>query len=153
MAFSPFSALLPDRCTPKLRRLQAELGARHSLREAACLLGTLLPCSPPNHANLRNRLHRVAGELHAEEARAVETPPAPAAEATSDPGIVVVAIDGAHVRAAPGCQTRHLDVTVGKVEAAGCPPCRFALALSGTERPLLALRAALAAQGGGRACR
>ena len=34
-----------------------------------------------------------------------------------------------------------------KVEAAGCPPRRFALAPSGTEQPLLPLRAALAAQG------
>jgi hypothetical protein len=148
VSFSPFSELLPDRCTPELRRLQAELGARHSFREAARLLGTLLPCAPPNHASVRNRLHRVAGDLHTEEARAAtETTSAPAAEtAASDPGIVV-AIDGAHIRAVPGYQTRHLDVTVGKVEAAGRLPRRFALAPSGTERPLLPLRAARAAQG------
>ena len=146
VSFSPLSELLPDRCTPELRRLQAALGARHSFREAARLLGTLLPCSPANHASVRNRLHRVAGDLHAEEARAAETASAAAAETASDPGIVV-AIDGAHIRAAPGYQARHLDVTVGKVEAAGCPPRRFALAPSGTERPLLPLRAALAAQG------
>ena len=146
VSFSPLSELLPDRCTPELRRLQAELGARHSFREAARLLGTLLPCSPPNHASVRNRLHRIAGELHAEEAKAVETTPAPETKTASDPGIVVI-IDGAHIRAAPGYQTRHLDVTVGKVEVAGCLPRRFALAPSGTERPLLPLRAALAAQG------
>jgi len=146
MSFSPLSELLPDRCTPELRRLQAELGARHSLREAARLLGTLLPCSPPNHASVRNRLHRVAEELHAEAVKATETISAPAAETASDPGIVV-AIDGAHIRAAPGYQTRHVDVTVGKVEAAGRPPRPFALAPSGTERPLLPVRAALAEQG------
>jgi hypothetical protein len=148
VSFSPLSDLLPDRCTPELRRLQAELGARHSFREAARLLGMLLPCSPPNHMSVRNRLHRVAGELHAEEARAGSIASAPVAEtAASDPGIVV-AIDGAHVRAAPGYQTRHLDVTVGKVETAtGGPSRRFALVPSGTERPLVPLRAALAAQG------
>ena len=147
VSFSPLSDLLPDRCTPELRRLQAELGARHSFREAARLLSMLLPCSPPNHASVRNRLHRVAAELHAEEAKVANTASAPAIEtAASDPGIVV-AIDGVHVRAAPGCQTRHLDVIVGKAEAAGCPPRRFALAPSGTERPLLPLRAAPAAQG------
>ena len=146
VSFSPLSELLPDRCTPELRRLQAELGARHSFREAARLMSTLLPCSPPNHASVRNRLHRAAGELHAEEAKAVEASPVPEAGTASDLGIVV-AIDGAHIRAAPGYQTRHLDVTVGKVEAAGCPPRRFGLAPSGTERPLLPLRAALAAQG------
>ncbi len=70
----------------------------------------------------------------------------PAAETASDPGIVV-AIDGAHIRAAPGYQTRHVDVTVGKVKAAGRPPRRFAVAPSGTERPLLPVRAALAQQG------
>ena len=56
-------------------------------------------------------------------------------------------IDGAHIRAVPGYQTRHLDVTVGKVEAAGYLPRRFALVPSGTEQPRLPLRAALAAQG------
>lgn len=146
LSFSPLSELLPDRCTPELRRLQAELGARHSFREAARLLGTLLPCLPPNHASIRNRLHRVAGELHAGEARAVETSPTLETETTSDPGTVVL-IDSAHIRAAPGYQTRHVDVTVGKVEAAGCLPRRFVLAPSGTERPLLPLRAALAEQG------
>ena len=148
VSFSPLSGLLPDRCTPELRRLQAELGARHSFREAARLLTALLPCSPPNHAGVRNRLHRVASELHAEEARAVErtSRPPPNAETMSDPG-VTVAIDGAHIRAAPGYQTRHLDVIVGKVETDGCLPRRFALAPSGTKRPLLPVRAALAAQG------
>lgn len=146
VSFSPLSELLPDCCTPELRRLQAELGARHSFREAARLLGMLLPCSPANHASVRNRLHRVAGDLHAKEAKAVETASATAAETASDPGIIV-AIDGAHIRAAPGYQTRHLDVTVGKVEAAGRAPRRFALAPSGTERPLLPLRAALVVQG------
>jgi hypothetical protein len=57
---SPLTELLPDRCTPELRRLQAELGARHSYRGAARLLGMLLPCGPVSHATVRNRTHRVS---------------------------------------------------------------------------------------------
>ena len=30
-----------------------------------------------------------------------------------------MAIDGAHIRAAHGYQSRHIDVTVGKIEVAG----------------------------------
>jgi len=33
---SPLAELLPDRCTPELRRLQAELSARHSRHPPAC---------------------------------------------------------------------------------------------------------------------
>ena len=43
---SPVCALLTARCTPELERVQAELGARTSLREAARILDTLLPASP-----------------------------------------------------------------------------------------------------------
>src|SRR3984885_6752926 len=37
VSWSSLTDLLPDRCTPELRRLQAELSARHSYREAARL--------------------------------------------------------------------------------------------------------------------
>jgi len=56
-------------------------------------------------------------------------------------------IDGAHIRAVPGHQSRHLDVTVGKVEVAGRKPRRFAFAPKGADRPIDILRAALGAQG------
>jgi hypothetical protein len=95
LSFSPFTQLLPDRCTPELRRVQAELGARRSFREAAWLLCMLLPCSPTNHASIRNRMHCVAAEI---EVKAPEGPndlPASTDE-------MVVMIDGAHIRAAPG---------------------------------------------------
>src|SRR6202012_2600172 len=59
VSFSPLADLLPDRCTSELRRLQAELGARRSFREAARLLSVFLPCSRPNRASVRNRPHRV----------------------------------------------------------------------------------------------
>ena len=52
VSFSPLADLLPDRCTPELRRLQAELGARHSFREAVWLLSAFLPYSRPNHASV-----------------------------------------------------------------------------------------------------
>ena len=44
----------PDHATPELRRLQAELGARHSFREAAKLLNELTPCARQNHVTIRN---------------------------------------------------------------------------------------------------
>jgi hypothetical protein len=133
-SFSPLSDLLPDRCTAELRQLQAELGAPHSFREAGRLLAALLPCSPPNHASVRNRLHRLAEELHTKEAAPTVTPVSDAPN-DSEPGIVVV-IDGAHIRAAHGYQTRHVDVTVGKVDATGRQSRPFALTSLGTERPL-----------------
>ena len=40
LSFSSLADLLPDRCTPEFRRVQAELGARHSFREAGRLLAS-----------------------------------------------------------------------------------------------------------------
>ncbi len=77
LSFSPLAQLLPDRCTPELRRVQADLGARHSFREAAKLLSTLLPCSPTNHATIRNRTHRVAAEIEAKTPEAPKEAAAP----------------------------------------------------------------------------
>src|SRR4051812_22887775 len=56
-------------------------------------------------------------------------------------------IDGAHIRAVPSHKSCRLDVTVGKVETAGRPPRRFALAPMGAEQPAQAIRAALIEQG------
>lgn len=53
---SPFAQVLRDRATPELRRLQAELGARHSFREAARMLETFLPCAKQYNTTVRNRL-------------------------------------------------------------------------------------------------
>ena len=149
VSLSPLSDLLPDRCTGELRRLQTDLGARHSFREATRLLETFLPCSPPNHASVRNRLHRVAGWIEAAEAVEAAAPPAPAVlrRRCKAPAEIVVMIDGAHLRAVPDHPSRHLDVTVGKVETAGRLPRRFALAPLGTEQPAQTVRAALISQG------
>ena len=89
--------LLPSRCAnwPELRRLQAEMSARHSYPEAAQLLATLLPCGPINHAMLRSKTHRVAADLEQLVA------PQAASEPDVDPAPeMVVLIDGAHIRAA-----------------------------------------------------
>jgi hypothetical protein len=138
---SPLAELVPDRCTPELRRLQAQLSARHSYREAARLLSTLLPCGPVSHATMRNRTHRVAADL--ERKAIAHQAPGPAVD---PPAEIVVLTDGAHVRAIPGYQSRHLDVTVGRIEVTGKPPRRFALAPRGAESLLATLRQALREQ-------
>src|SRR3712207_2234879 len=65
VTFSPVCGLLTARCTPELERVQAELGARTSFREAGRMLGTLLPASPANHEGVRTRTHAVALRLEA----------------------------------------------------------------------------------------
>jgi hypothetical protein len=124
VSWSSLTELLPDRCTPELRRLQAELSAQHSYREAARLLETFLPCAPGNHATMRNRTHRAAADLEAAAPPELE----PAHERPTE---IMMAIDGAHIRAAHGYQSRYIDVTVGKIEVAGRRPRRFALAPKG----------------------
>ena len=140
LSWSPLTDVLPDRCTPELRRLQAELSARHSYREAARLMEMLLPSAPANHATMRNRTHRVAVDLDAAE------PPEPE-PAHEHPTEIMMAIDGAHIRAAHGYQSRHIDLTVGKIEVEGRVPRRFALAPKGASAPLATLRKALREQG------
>src|SRR5215203_2635028 len=54
VTFSPVCALLTARCTPELERVQAELGARTSFREAARILEALLPAPPANHEGVRS---------------------------------------------------------------------------------------------------
>ena len=42
---SPLAELFPKRATPEVKRLQAELGSRHSFRVAARLMETFLSCA------------------------------------------------------------------------------------------------------------
>jgi hypothetical protein len=146
VAFSPVSELLTARYTPELERVQAELGARTSFREAARILCTLLPASPANHASLRNRTHTVARRLEAADRQAAV---AVAVEdtAAADANRPIVMLDGAYVRAAPGQQTRNFETVCGKVEREGHSSRRFALVRSVAERPHALLRAALRDQG------
>lgn len=71
-ALSPFAQVLRDRAAPELRRLQAELGARHSFREAARILETFLPCAMQHHTTVRNRLGKVATDITETEPPAVK---------------------------------------------------------------------------------
>lgn len=109
---SPLAHFFQDRSTPELRRLQAELGARHSFREAARILETFLPCAKQVNTSVRNRLGKVAKDIAAIE----QTEPLGAA-AVEDPPALTVFLDGAHIRCRPEYQKRHLDVVVGKIES------------------------------------
>lgn len=109
---SPLARFFPDRSTPELQRLQAELGARHSFREAGLILETFLPCAKQVNTSVRNRLGKVARNIEAIE----QTEPVVAA-AVEDPPTLTVFLDGAHIRCRPEYQKRHLDVVVGKIES------------------------------------
>jgi len=139
--FSPVSELLPGRCTPELERIQAEVGARTSFREGARILEMLLPASPAGHVSVRNRLHSVARQLEAADAKRATTLEKPAKRE------IVVALDGAHVRSVPGYQVRHFEAITGKVEVRGRPARRIALVGGVTEQPAGLVRAALSDQG------
>jgi hypothetical protein len=146
VTLSPVCALLTARCTPELERVQAELGARTSFREAARILETLLPASPANHESVRNRTHAVALRLEAADrqaAAAVVVEDTAAAEASRP----IVMLDGAYVRAVPGHQLRNFEVICGKIEQEGRSSRRFALVRSVAEQPHALLRAALLDQG------
>ena len=108
---SPLAYFFPDRATPELQRLHAELGSRHSFREAARLMKSFLPCHPPHHTTVRDRLGRVATGL--EKSRRASGDPV---EAPPKGGLTVF-LDGAHVRCRPEYQQRHLDLVVGKIES------------------------------------
>lgn len=108
---SPPAHFFPDRSTPELRRLQAELGARHPFREAARILETFLPCAKQVNTSVWNRLGTVARDIDAIE----QTEPVLAEPAEDTPGLTVF-LDGAHIRCRPEFQKRHLDVVVGKIE-------------------------------------
>ena len=144
VAFSPVSELLTARCTPELERVQAELGARTSFREAARILEALLPASPANPASLRNRTHVVALRLEANDRQgAAETATVqdePGKAAIPDEPRPMVMLDGAYVRAVPGHQARTFEVVCGKVEPEGRLSRRFALVRSVAEQPHALLR-------------
>ncbi len=148
---SPVCALLTARCTPELERVQAELGARTSFRDAARILEALLPVSPANHESLRTRTHAVALQLEATDRQAAAGIMAvrdePAKAAAADANRPVVMLDGAYIRAVPGHQVRNFEAICGKVEREGRATRRFALVRSVAEQPHELLRAALLDQG------
>lgn len=137
---SPLAGLFSDRATPELRRLQAELGARHSFREAARLIEMFLPCSAQLNTTVRNRLGCIADEFGFGEEGQVDTD----TDAASSP--ITVFLDGAHIRCRPEYQKRHLDVVVGKVESPNMSR-RFGLVQQAASSPAKQLRHDLIAQG------
>ena len=147
--FSPVCALLTARC--KLERVQAELGARTSFRDAARILDTLLPASPANQESVRTRTHAVALRIEADDRQAAAEITAvrdePDKAAVADASRPVVMLDGAYIRAVPGHQVRNFEAICGKVEHEGHPIRRFALMRSVAEQPHALLRAALQDQG------
>ncbi len=136
---SPVCALLSARCTPELERVQAELGARTSFRDAARILDRLLPASPANQESVRNRTHAVALRLEAADRQAAAgvtaVRDAPAKAAAADASRPIVMLDGAYIRAVPGHQVRNFEAICGKVEHEGHPTRRFALVRSVAEQP------------------
>jgi len=143
--FSPVCALLTARCTPELERVQAELGARTSFRDAARLLDTLPPASPANQEGVRTRTHAVALRIEAADRQAAAEITAvrddTAKAAAADASRPVVMLDGAYIRAVPGHQVRNFETICGKVEWEGQPTRRFALVRSVAEQPHKLLRA------------
>ncbi len=149
--FSPVCALLTARCTPELERVQAELGARTSFRDAARILDTLLPASPANQESVRTRTHAVALRIEADDREAAAEITAvrnePDKAAVADEHRPIVMLDGAYIRAVPGQQVRNFEAICGKVEHEGHSTRRFALVRSVAEQPHALLRAALQDQG------
>jgi len=151
VTFSPVCALLTARCTPELERVQAELGARTSFRDATRILEALLPASPANQQSVRNRTHAVARRIEAADRQAATEVTAirnePDRAAAADEHRPIVMLDGAYIRAVPGHQVRNFEAICGKVEHEGHPTRRFALVRSVAEQPHALLRAALQDQG------
>jgi hypothetical protein len=139
---SPLTRILRDNATPELRRLQAELGGRHSFREAARLLNALTPCATQNHATIRNRLASVAKAL---EERCDEAPTGTGVQ--SNPSEVPGFLDSAYVRSRPENQRRNFEVIVGSIESETAEKRRFGSSQMGADRPTEYLRSNLKAAG------
>lgn len=139
---SPLNHLLPDRATPEMKRLQAELGARHSFREAARLMEQLLPCAQQSHMTVRDRLGRVADDIEHETLQPSEGPP----QESEQNQAVSMFLDGAHIRCRPEYQKRHLDVVVGRIESKEKTE-RFAFETSSSLSPHALIRAQLRSAG------
>lgn len=125
---SPLACFFPDRASPELQRLLAELGSRHSFREAARLMHSFLPCHLPHHMTVRNRLGRISERLEQASRSSGDL-----ADAVPKCGLTVF-LDGAHIRCRSEYQQRHLDLVVGKIESRDM--CRrFGLVVNATASP------------------
>lgn len=85
------SMLLKGRATPELVRIQAELGARLSFREAARVIDLFLPSGVgANHMTVRRRLAEIADQVEARDNAS------PHRMSLSKGGPLIVSLDGAH---------------------------------------------------------
>ena len=129
-SLSWMTSAFPNRTTPEMRRLQADLCARHSFREAVRLMNQLLPCSMQSHVNMRNQLGRVAEEI---ESKTLHRPETDHQSNGGDKNLAVF-VDGAHIRCRPEYQKRHLDIVVGRIEGS-TSSVRFGLETSASMSP------------------
>lgn len=141
-AYSPLTRIFPENATSELRRLQAELGARHSFREAARLLNELTPCVNQNHTTIRNRLALIAECL---EDRRDDAPKV--SDVQSKATDLTVFLDSAYVRSRPEYQRRSFEVIVGSIESEAGKKRWFGFSQSGTDHPEENLRSNLKAAG------
>jgi hypothetical protein len=115
--------MIAARATPEFVRVHAELGARLPFREAARVMNMLLPAGKAtSHTGVRRRLARTAERLQALGGSS------PHRMSRAKTGPMVVWLDGAHIRAVPGFQVHHFEVTVGRVETEQRPARHFAVA-------------------------
>jgi hypothetical protein len=112
---SPVSELLPERVSPELHHLQAQVAAQLPFRQAAALLEKLLPeTGDLNYATTRNRTLAFGKRIEEEIRTEIDHPrvvPEPAER-------MVVEIDGAFVKAGhtrPG-QRHQFETLTGRVE-------------------------------------
>ena len=139
---SRLMALMAGRTTPELERVQAELGARLSFREASRVLDLFVPAARPhNHKSVRNRLARVADQIETKDLSS------PHRMSRVGPGPMSVFIDGAYIRAVPGFQTRHFEIIMGRVDTDGRVARHFVSAPNISTSKVDTIRAALRAQG------
>jgi hypothetical protein len=118
---SQLYALIPDRTTAEFDNIAAELGARHSLREAAHILDMFVPTKTQhNHATVRSRLAAVSDQIAARDQKLPHRLTRSTGESPS------VFIDGTFVRALPFYQTRHFEVVMGRIDAKGQRSRHFA---------------------------
>ena len=118
---SRLHALIPGRTTAEFDNIAAELGARHSFRDAAHILDLFVPArTQHNHATVRLRLAAVSDQIAARDQKL----PHRLARSTGEPRSVF--IDGTFVRALPFYQTRHFEVVMGRIDAKGQKSRHFA---------------------------
>jgi len=60
---SPRARFFPHRSTPEVQRLQVELAARFSCREAARMMEMFLPCAKQANTSVRSRFGKIAKEI------------------------------------------------------------------------------------------